>query len=258
MHTAPPLLHHLSHRVGSLPLLVRYGSSTATMQRTKLSTEFKSLSSLSQASVGAVTRSRLRSASGGRAEIVDKGSQDMHTSPHLTRQRSVSTLSDLPVQFAAPQPALRRRRCCKCCSQCWARSLYMMEEVFASTSGKAIGLIVFAMLQILLGAVLLQIGQAGVSGWRSASFLQSLWESWTYVADPGTHSDEVFPIRRTFSFFITVGGLLFFAVVVGFVVDGIRARMEELKRGKSSVVEEGHYLVPTTSCGAGGAQAVSS
>ena len=45
------------------------------------------------------------------------------------------------------------------------------------------------------------------------------------------------------SFIITVGGMLFFAIVVGFVVDAIRARMEALKRGKSSVVETNHYLL---------------
>jgi len=63
------------------------------------------------------------------------------------------------------------------------------------------------------------------------------------MLDPGTHADEETMLRRILAFFITVGGMLFFAVVVGFVVDAIRARMEELKKGKSRVAERGHYLV---------------
>lgn len=65
----------------------------------------------------------------------------------------------------------------------------------------------------------------------------------TNFLDPGTHAEESAWARRAMSFLITVGGMLFFAVVVGFVVDAIRDRMEDMKRGKSSVAERGHYLV---------------
>ena len=64
-----------------------------------------------------------------------------------------------------------------------------------------------------------------------------------FAADPGTHADEGSWLRRFVSFLITVGGMLFFAIVVGFVVDAIRDRMEALKRGKSEVVESDHYLI---------------
>lgn len=64
-----------------------------------------------------------------------------------------------------------------------------------------------------------------------------------YVADPGTHAIEASWAGRVISFFITCGGILFFAALVGFVVDKIRSRMEELKKGKSRVIETGHYLI---------------
>lgn len=59
------------------------------------------------------------------------------------------------------------------------------------------------------------------------------------MLDPGTHADEETMLRRILAFFITVGGMLFFAVVVGFVVDAIRARMEELKRESPELQSEG-------------------
>jgi len=122
-----------------------------------------------------------------------------------------------------------------------AKAYYMLEELFTRPRGKTFGLVFFAVIQVVLGAVLLTFGDLGDN--EGTNFMESLWESWTYVADPGTHADEGSWLRRVMSFFITVGGMLFFAIVVGFVVDAIRARMEELKRGKSAVVETGHYLI---------------
>lgn len=45
------------------------------------------------------------------------------------------------------------------------------------------------------------------------------------------------------SFIISVAGMLFFAMIVGFIVDGIRERMDNLKKGHSVVVETGHFVL---------------
>lgn len=127
----------------------------------------------------------------------------------------------------------------RCCAKC----TYRLEEAFTKPRGKAVGLCSFAALQVLLGGVLLLVTNQSLSGDGGADFPESCWEAWTYVADPGAHAQEFTWLRRAMSFSITVSGILLFAVVVGFVVDAIRARMEELKRGKSSVAERGHYLV---------------
>jgi hypothetical protein len=42
---------------------------------------------------------------------------------------------------------------------------------------------------------------------------------------------------------IAWGGILFFAVVIGFIIDAIQEKMESLKKGKSNVVEEGHTVM---------------
>lgn len=37
-------------------------------------------------------------------------------------------------------------------------------------------------------------------------------------------------------------GILYFSVIMGFVVDGIRDKMDSLKKGKSRVAEEKHTV----------------
>ncbi len=44
--------------------------------------------------------------------------------------------------------------------------------------------------------------------------------------------------------FVSITGILFFAVILGFVVDSVREKMDSLKKGKSQVVEENHTVRP--------------
>ena len=90
----------------------------------------------------------------------------------------------------------------------------LLEEAFTKPRGKAVGLCSFAALQVVWGALLLQATDQQSSGESGAEFSESMWESWTYVADPGTHADEFTWLRRAMSFTITVSGILLFAVVV--------------------------------------------
>lgn len=41
---------------------------------------------------------------------------------------------------------------------------------------------------------------------------------------------------------ITVTGIIYFSVIMGFIVDVIRITMDDLKKGKSKVTEQGHTV----------------
>ncbi|KAG7398990.1 hypothetical protein PHYBOEH_009983 [Phytophthora boehmeriae] len=77
----------------------------------------------------------------------------------------------------------------------------------------------------------------------SVLFGQTLWESWTYLADPGTHTDLAGDGVRVLGALTSLMGVLYFGVIMGFIVDGIRAKMDTLKKGKSIVAEEKHTLL---------------
>jgi Trk K+ transport system NAD-binding subunit len=102
---------------------------------------------------------------------------------------------------------------------------------------KLIGLFMLSSLHIMLGAVLYYflVDNDGIGS--------ILWLSWTYTADPGTHAGESTLPGQLVSAFITLGGMMFFALFVGLVTEGIGERVDELKRGRSRVTETGHTLI---------------
>ena len=57
------------------------------------------------------------------------------------------------------------------------------------------------------------------------------------MADPGTHSGEEGTVNRLAAALITVGGWFLSSVMLGLVVAAIEAKMENLKKGVSRVVE---------------------
>lgn len=72
---------------------------------------------------------------------------------------------------------------------------------------------------------------------------ESIWASWTFIADPGSHGDNTVWTQRIISFLLTIGGMIIFATVIGIISEEFGTFVENLKKGKSSVVETGHTLI---------------
>lgn len=72
---------------------------------------------------------------------------------------------------------------------------------------------------------------------------ESIWASWTFIADPGSHGDNSIWTQRIISFLLTIGGMIIFATVIGIISEEFGTFVENLKKGKSSVVEAGHTLI---------------
>jgi hypothetical protein len=68
-------------------------------------------------------------------------------------------------------------------------------------------------------------------------------QAWTYVSDPGTHADTEGTLVRLVAFLITIGGMLVFALMIGIISESIGESVDELKKGKSRVLETGHTLI---------------
>jgi len=71
----------------------------------------------------------------------------------------------------------------------------------------------------------------------------TLWKSWTYVADPGTHADTEGTLERIIAFCVTIGGMLVFALMIGIISESIGEQVDNLRKGKSRVIECGHTLM---------------
>jgi hypothetical protein len=78
------------------------------------------------------------------------------------------------------------------------------------------------------------------------AFFWGAWDSWTFMADPGTHASTVETdgvARKLMSIFITFMGIFYFAVILALIVDWVRERMDSIKKGKGYIVETDHFLI---------------
>eukprot|EP00586_Coscinodiscus_wailesii_P022876 CAMPEP_0172499366 /NCGR_PEP_ID=MMETSP1066-20121228/126348_1 /TAXON_ID=671091 /ORGANISM="Coscinodiscus wailesii, Strain CCMP2513" /LENGTH=736 /DNA_ID=CAMNT_0013273075 /DNA_START=251 /DNA_END=2461 /DNA_ORIENTATION=- len=91
--------------------------------------------------------------------------------------------------------------------------------------------------------ILIFIGAASLSLVAGHSISGATWLAWTYVADPGTHADAEGALVRFVSFMITIGGMLVFALMIGIISDAIGEKVDELRKGKSRVIESNHTLM---------------
>jgi hypothetical protein len=123
----------------------------------------------------------------------------------------------------------------------WSELIQYRLDLFLTRNPFAKGLIIVngAFLVILLGALLLGVSEHENIG-------TALWDSWTYVADPGTQAQTAIGDKsslRPLALMITVLGLVTFALLVGLVTESVTEQVDSFKKGLSKVLERDHILM---------------
>ena len=75
------------------------------------------------------------------------------------------------------------------------------------------------------------------------TYLEAFWDVWALIMDTGIQYYALYTRPRFVAALSTVMGLLFAAVLTGFVVDAVMEKMNDLRKGKSVVKEWGHTLL---------------
>ncbi len=74
-------------------------------------------------------------------------------------------------------------------------------------------------------------------------FFEALWWALTRVADSGTMGDDKGTLVRTVAIFATLCGVGVVALLIGLVSSTIGEKIDDLRKGKSPVIDSGHTLV---------------
>ncbi|MCV9387583.1 CASTOR/POLLUX-related putative ion channel [Reichenbachiella ulvae] len=126
-----------------------------------------------------------------------------------------------------------------------ARAKYAFDNyVSKGTTAMIYGLVVFSGIVIVIfGASLLMLGLHPDADSHFTIF-ESIWVNFTHILDPGVlgNHDENWPFRL-FMMVTTVLGLVIISTLIGLVSNGILVKMEELRKGRSFVIESGHVLI---------------
>ncbi|KAG0559672.1 hypothetical protein KC19_10G122100 [Ceratodon purpureus] len=122
------------------------------------------------------------------------------------------------------------------------KAIYALDYFFATEpAGKAIVLLAICASMTAIGGYL--FCKAGEAEGEDISITESFWSAWTFISDPGTHADVGKFRQRLVAVPLTMGGMLFFALLVGLMSDAVSARVDRLQRGASPVIEENHTII---------------
>eukprot|EP00937_MAST-01D_sp_MAST-1D-sp2_P003885 g3885.t1 len=141
----------------------------------------------------------------------------------------------------------------------WSDKLYYRgDTVIGTKKGQIFMLVLVWLVMVIIGGATLSAtalwGPDGCTGdpetaegactRGTMTVWEGMWQAWTFMADPGTHAGVVDDLLgRIVAMVITWFGIFFFAVFIGFVVDAILVKMDNLKKGKSDVVEHDHTVM---------------
>jgi len=102
-----------------------------------------------------------------------------------------------------------------------------------------LGLFVLSLVVILVVAVVVVlIGDAQID------FAEAFWRSMLRTLDPGTMGGDTGSVQFVLSMLaVTLGGLFIVATLIGVIGSGIEAKLDDLRRGRSLVLEDNHTVI---------------
>lgn len=108
---------------------------------------------------------------------------------------------------------------------------------------KWLGLISLTII-LILGLLIIVFGiKDDPNANESIGFIEGVWKSLMATLDPGTMGgDEGWPFR-IIRFSATLLGIFIISILIGIISSGIDEKLEELKKGKSKVLEVDHTLI---------------
>jgi Trk K+ transport system NAD-binding subunit len=122
---------------------------------------------------------------------------------------------------------------------------YFENTISAGPIGviKWLGLISLAII-LVLGLLIIIFGiKDDPSANESIGFIEGVWKSLMATLDPGTMGgDEGWPFR-IIRFSATLLGIFIISILIGIISSGIDEKLDELKKGKSKVLEAEHTLI---------------
>ena len=108
---------------------------------------------------------------------------------------------------------------------------------------KWLGLISIAAI-LILGLVIIIFGvKEDPSAKESIGFIEGAWKSLMATLDPGTMGGDEGWTFRLIRFSATLLGIFIISILIGIISSGIDEKLDELKKGKSKVLESDHTLI---------------
>jgi ion channel POLLUX/CASTOR len=124
-----------------------------------------------------------------------------------------------------------------------ARLRYNLDTMLSRGTGIVMAWLgLFSVALVVIAGAVIQVTGIEIDG-RQPGFLEAVWLSLERTLDAGTGGSDSGTAFRIVSFLVTLGGIFVVTALIGLVATGIERKLEELRKGRSSVVETGYTLI---------------
>ncbi len=121
---------------------------------------------------------------------------------------------------------------------------YDFDNILAKGTRAIIGLLaVVSFVMIILFAAIYTFGGIVEENGTPMSFVQSLWHSLMRAFDAGNVGGDMGWSFRIVGLFVTLGGIFIMSALIGTITAGLDNQLEQLRKGRSKVIESGHTLI---------------
>ncbi len=128
----------------------------------------------------------------------------------------------------------------------WQEKLnYQFDNIMAKGTIALIGgLGVLSLALIFVMAAIISAVGIRPSGAESAlDFWEAAWQNLMRTLDPGTMGGDEGWAFRIMMFLVTLGGVFIISTLIGVLTSGINNKLEDLRKGRSRVIETGHTVI---------------
>ncbi len=125
------------------------------------------------------------------------------------------------------------------------RLRYWSDNLFAKGPGAMIAALgIVSLFIIVISALVLVFGNISPEGEPAVSFWEGAWLALMRTLDAGTMGgDEGWGFRIVMFLIPTLGGVFIISTLIGILSSGIEGKLDDLRKGRSRVIEEGHILI---------------
>ncbi len=102
---------------------------------------------------------------------------------------------------------------------------------------------ILSLVVVIIAAVVLYCFKISGEGEAPLSFEEGAWRSLMRTMDAGTVGGDNGWIYRIIGLVVTIGGIFIFSALIGVLSNGINEKLEQLRKGKSFVIENNHVLI---------------
>lgn len=122
---------------------------------------------------------------------------------------------------------------------------YFFDNVMAAGTPAMIGLLALLSLIVifLASGVLALFGVPSAPGDAPLNFGEAAWMSLMRTLDAGTMGGDSGLGLRLVMFFVTIGGVFIVSSLIGVLSSGVEAKLEEMRKGRSLVLENDHTVI---------------